>query len=132
MGADFHVRADRPLRERRHPLLRSRNARGPEARARAVAAALAPQGSCTAPLTDVRGHEGIVSVVAAAHARFPGFAFRLTGAVDGHHDTARSSWALVSENDGAAPVAGFDVITLDAEGLITSVLGFLDRVPAGV
>ncbi|MFF8971748.1 nuclear transport factor 2 family protein [Streptomyces sp. NPDC014995] len=108
------------------------NARVPEARARAVAAAWAPQGSYTDPLSDVRGHEGIVAVVAAAHARFPGFAFRLTGAVDGHHDTARFSWELVSESDGTAPVAGFDVITLDAEGLITSVLGFLDRVPAGV
>jgi hypothetical protein len=28
-------------------------------------------------------------------------------------------------------VAGSDVITLDAESRITSVLGFLDRVPAG-
>lgn len=37
----------------------------------------------------------------------------------------------MSEADGSAPVAGFDVITLDAEGRIRSVLGFLDRVPAG-
>ncbi len=58
------------------------------------------------------------------------FVFRLTGAVDGHHDTARFSWELVSETDGAAPVAGSDVITLDAGGRITAVLGFLDRAPA--
>jgi hypothetical protein len=106
------------------------NAREPEARVRAVADAWAPQGGYTDPLADVRGHEGIVAVVAAAQARFPGFVFRLTGAVDGHHDTARFSWELVSEADGSAPVAGSDVITLDAEGRITSVLGFLDRVPA--
>jgi hypothetical protein len=78
-----------------------------------------------------------VAVVAAAHARFPGFVFRQTGSVDGHHDTARFSWELVSEaggtpsGGGSAPVAGSDVITLDAEGQIVSVLGFLDRVPAG-
>ena len=46
-------------------------------------------------------------------------------------DTARFSWELVSEADGSAPVAGFDVITLDTDGRIRSVLGFLDRVPAG-
>lgn len=107
------------------------NAREPRERARAVAAAWSPQGGYTDPLADVRGHEGIVAVVAAAHAKFPGFVFRLTGSVDGHHDTARFSWELVSETDGTAPVAGSDVITLDPEGRISSVLGFLDRVPAG-
>ncbi|KUL47093.1 nuclear transport factor 2 family protein [Streptomyces regalis] len=112
------------------------NAREPGERARAVAVAWAPQGGYTDPLADVRGHEGITAVVAAAQARFPGFVFRLTGAVDGHHDTARFSWELVREaggtpsGEGSAPVAGSDVITLDAEGRIMSVLGFLDRVPA--
>jgi hypothetical protein len=106
------------------------NARESEALARAVAVAWAPQGGYTDPLADVRGHEGVVAVVAAAQAQFPGFVFRLTGAVDGHHDTARFSWELVSETDGEAPVAGSDVIILDAEGRITAVLGFLDRVPA--
>ncbi|WP_369269093.1 nuclear transport factor 2 family protein [Streptomyces sp. R11] len=107
------------------------NTREPNALARAVANAWSPQGGYTDPLADVRGHEGIAAVVAAAHARFPGFVFRRTGSVDGHHDTARFSWELVSEVDGAAPVAGSDVITLDAEGRILSVLGFLDRVPGG-
>ncbi|MFE7932461.1 nuclear transport factor 2 family protein [Streptomyces sp. NPDC057456] len=107
------------------------NAREPEALAKAVTAAWAVDGGYTDPLADVRGHEGIAAVIAAAHAQFPGFAFRLTGAVDGHHDTARFSWELVSEADGAAPVAGSDVVVLDTEDRIVSVLGFLDRVPAG-
>lgn len=98
---------------------------------KAVAAAWAAEGGYTDPLADVRGHEGIVAVIAAAHEQFPGFVFRPLGAVDGHHDTARFSWELVNEADGSAPVAGSDVITLDAEGRITQVLGFLDRVPAG-
>jgi hypothetical protein len=106
------------------------NTREPDALARAVATAWSPQGGYTDPLAEVRGYEGIVAVVSAAHARFPGFAFRLTGPVEGHHDTARFAWELVSEADGSAPVAGSDVITLDADGRITSVLGFLDRVPA--
>ncbi|KOG35224.1 nuclear transport factor 2 family protein [Streptomyces resistomycificus] len=107
------------------------NAREPEARAKAVAAAWTTDGTYTDPLADVGGQEGIAAVIAAAHEQFPGFAFRLTGAVDGHHDTARFSWELVSDTDGSAPVAGSDVITLDTDGRIRAVLGFLDRVPAG-
>ncbi|GGS60528.1 nuclear transport factor 2 family protein [Streptomyces cinerochromogenes] len=106
------------------------NATGPEAVAKAVAAAWAPDGGYTDPLADVRGHEQIAAVITAAHEQFPGFVFRPLGAVDGHHDTARFGWELVNEADGSAPVAGFDVITLDAEGRIQQVLGFLDRVPA--
>ncbi|MEW2398973.1 nuclear transport factor 2 family protein [Streptomyces sp. NPDC046862] len=98
---------------------------------KAVAATWTADGTYTDPLADVRGHERIAAVIAAAHEQFPGFSFRPTGAVDGHHDTARFGWELVSETDGSAPVAGFDVITLDDEGLIRGVYGFLDRVPPG-
>ncbi|MEU3845037.1 nuclear transport factor 2 family protein [Streptomyces sp. NPDC028635] len=107
------------------------NAADAEARAKAVAAAWTADGSYTDPLADVRGHDAIAALVAGAREQFPGFAFRLTGAVDGHHDTARFSWELVSETDGSAPVAGSDVVTLDGEGRIRAVLGFLDRVPGG-
>ncbi|MEU7721549.1 nuclear transport factor 2 family protein [Streptomyces tibetensis] len=107
------------------------NADDAAARARAVAAAWTEDGSYTDPLADVSGREGIAAVITAAREQFPGFAFRLTGGVDGHHDTARFSWELVSVADGSAPVAGSDVITLDGHGRIRTVLGFLDRVPAG-
>ncbi|MET8136392.1 nuclear transport factor 2 family protein [Streptomyces sp. NPDC005251] len=106
------------------------NAGGRDTLTKAVAAAWTADGTYTDPLTDVRGHEGIAAVITAAHEQFPGFAFRLLGAVDGHHDTARFGWELVDETDGSAPVAGFDVIVLDGEGRIRSVQGFLDRVPA--
>ncbi|CAL2065523.1 MULTISPECIES: nuclear transport factor 2 family protein [Streptomyces] len=107
------------------------NATEPEALRKAVAAAWAADGSYTDPLADVRGHEGVAAVIAAAHEQFPGFVFRPLGTVDGHHATARFGWELVNEADGSAPVAGFDVVTLDGEGRIRQVLGFLDRVPAG-
>ncbi|WP_369243991.1 nuclear transport factor 2 family protein [Streptomyces sp. R41] len=106
------------------------NAGEQDALAKAVAAAWAADGSYTDPLADVRGHQQIAAVIAAAHEQFPGFAFRPLGPVDGHHDIARFGWELVNEADGSAPVAGFDVITLDGEGRIRSVHGFLDRVPA--
>lgn len=94
------------------------NATGQEAVEKAVAAAWTADGGYTDPLADV-------------HEQFPGFVFRPLGAVDGHHDTARFGWELVNPSDGSAPVAGFDVVTLDGEGRIRQVLGFLDRVPAG-
>ncbi|MFE1950647.1 nuclear transport factor 2 family protein [Streptomyces sp. NPDC059524] len=105
------------------------NARGAEARAKAVAAAWTEGGTYTDPLADVAGHEGVAAVIAAAHEQFPGFFFRPLGAVDGHHGIARFGWELVSEADGSAPVAGFDVVELDEDGRIRSVHGFLDRVP---
>ncbi|MFJ8024711.1 nuclear transport factor 2 family protein [Streptomyces sp. NPDC096311] len=105
------------------------NATDRDALAKAVAAAWSADGSYTDPLAEVRGHDGIAAVIAAAHEQFPGFSFRPAGPVDGHHDIARFGWELVNEADGTAPVAGFDVITLDGDGRIRSVHGFLDRVP---
>ncbi|MGW1892471.1 nuclear transport factor 2 family protein [Streptomyces sp. NPDC002004] len=106
------------------------NAVGAEAIVKAVAAAWSEDGTYTDPLADVRGHGQIAAVIEAAHEQFPGFEFRLSGDVDGNHHIARFSWELVSTADGSAPVAGSDVITLGEDGRITSVLGFLDRLPA--
>ncbi|MFF5018978.1 nuclear transport factor 2 family protein [Streptomyces sp. NPDC001165] len=105
------------------------NATDADALAKAVAAAWSEGGTYTDPLADVRGHEQIVAVIQAAHEQFPGFEFRLAGDVDGNHHIARFGWELVSTADGSAPVAGSDVVTLDEDGRITSVLGFLDRLP---
>ncbi|MFK0023816.1 nuclear transport factor 2 family protein [Streptomyces sp. NPDC090798] len=105
------------------------NATDRDALTKAVAAAWSADGSYTDPLAEVRGHDGIAAVITAAHEQFPGFSFRPAGPVDGHHDIARFGWELVNEADGTAPVAGFDVITLDGEDRIRSVHGFLDRVP---
>ncbi|WP_431041432.1 nuclear transport factor 2 family protein [Streptomyces sp. P1-3] len=106
------------------------NATDPERLAKAVAAAWTESGSYTDPLADVQGHEQLAAVIAGVHEQFPGFEFRHTGTVDGHHDTARFTWELVSGADGSAPVAGSDVITLAEDGRIRTVLGFLDRLPA--
>ncbi|WP_367132530.1 MULTISPECIES: nuclear transport factor 2 family protein [Streptomyces] len=105
------------------------NATGTEELAEAVAAAWAEGGSYTDPLADVRGHEGVAAVIAGAQEQFPGFEFRQTGVVEGHHDVARFQWELVSLADGSAPVAGSDVLTLDGDGRIRTVTGFLDRMP---
>ncbi|MCX4844294.1 nuclear transport factor 2 family protein [Streptomyces sp. NBC_00893] len=105
------------------------NAATDEELAKAVAAAFTEDATYTDPLADVRGHEELTATIDGAHQQFPGFEFRLSGSPDGHHDIVRFGWELVSTADGSAPVAGSDVITLADDGRITSVSGFLDRVP---
>ncbi|MGW8797452.1 nuclear transport factor 2 family protein [Streptomyces sp. NPDC055775] len=105
------------------------NAATAEDLAKAVAAAFTEDATYTDPLADVRGHDGLAAAISGARQQFPGFEFKLTGTPDGHHDIVRFSWDLVSTADGSAPAAGSDVITLDDDGRISSVSGFLDRVP---
>jgi hypothetical protein len=83
----------------------------------------------TDPLVSVQGRAGLDATIAAAQAQFGGLSFSLGGAVDAHHDIARFTWHLGPE--GAEPVAvGFDVAVIGADGRISRVLGFLDKVPA--
>ena len=72
------------------------------------------------PLTVAEGREVIDATIAAVQSQFPGMRFRLAGAVDGHHDQARSTWEL-----GPA----------DAEALVmrkapvhTEVLSYVERI----
>ena len=83
------------------------------------------------PLADVSGADALDAAIAGVQGQFPAFRFSLSEPVDAHHNQARFSWELGPDGtDGAAPVAGFDVITTDENGRITLVLGFLDRVPS--
>jgi SnoaL-like domain len=89
----------------------------------------AADGSYVDPLADVRGREQIDGLIAAAQGQFPGMVFRLIGPVDTHHRQARFTWGLGA--DGAEPlVIGFDVAVAGEDGKLTSVLGFLDKVPS--
>jgi hypothetical protein len=81
------------------------------------------------PLVAAEGRATIAATIGAVHEQFPGFEFRLAGPVDGHHDQVRFTWEL-GQAGAEAPIVGFDVATLDGEGRITTVLGFLDKVPA--
>ena len=81
------------------------------------------------PLAQAEGRQAIAEMIAVVQQQFPGFVFRLAGPVDGHHHQARFGWELGPEG-ADAPIVGFDVAVIDAEGRISSVLGFLDKVPA--
>lgn len=100
------------------------------ARRRAILADHWTEDACYVdPLMSGAGHAQIDALVAAVHQRFPGFRFTLSGTPDGHGEHVRLSWTLGP--DGAeAPIEGSDVVRL-AGGRIASVVGFIDRAPAG-
>ncbi|MFI7597905.1 nuclear transport factor 2 family protein [Actinoplanes sp. NPDC049681] len=76
------------------------------------------------PLAAVAGREALDGLIGAVQQRFPGLTFTPGGTADAHHDQGRFTWHLGPD------VTGFDVVELDADGRIRTVLGFLDRVPA--
>jgi hypothetical protein len=88
----------------------------------------APDASYIDPLAEAHGRDAIDATIAAVQAQFPGLTFTLLDSVDTHHRQARFTWGLGP--DGAEPlVIGFDVAVAAENGQLTSVLGFLDKVP---
>ena len=106
------------------------NETDPAARRRGIEELWSDDARYVDPLADAQGHEAIDRTIAAVQEQFPGFEFRLAGPVDGHHDLARFSCEL-GPAGAEAPIMGFDVAVTDGDGRLRSVLGFLDRVPAG-
>jgi hypothetical protein len=107
------------------------NETDPERRRGLVESLWAADGSYTDPLADAHGREDIDGLIGAVQDQFPGLVFSLGGPVDAHHNQARFSWHLGPAGDGEPLVIGFDVAVIDADNQITSVHGFLDKVPAG-
>lgn len=102
-----------------------------EARAKLVREVFTEDATFTDPLADVSGPESINALIGAARAQFPGLVFSPGGPVDQHHDIARFTWHL-GPAGAAEPLAiGFDVAKVDADGRITTIFGFLDKVPQG-
>jgi hypothetical protein len=105
------------------------NETDPERRRELIGEVYAADATYTDPLADLRGLAEIDAGVAGAQQMFPGMVFALAGPVDANHSQARFSWHLGPA--GTEPVViGFDVAVANADGKLTSVHGFLDKVPA--
>jgi hypothetical protein len=101
------------------------NEADPARRQALVAEAWTADGRYVDPLMSGEGHDGIAAMIGAARSQFPGHGFSLRGKPDGHGRHVRLSWDLAPA--GGSPVAGgTDVATLDDEGRIVAVIGFLD------
>ena len=105
------------------------NETDPQARRTLIDEVWASGGRYVDPMAEVTGRDQIDAVIAAVQAQFAGLTFRLAGPVDAHHQQARFTWEL--GQDGADAIAvGFDVAQWDADGRLSLVLGFLDKLPA--
>ncbi|HZZ52123.1 MAG TPA: nuclear transport factor 2 family protein [Pseudonocardia sp.] len=104
------------------------NTTDPQRRRAVIEDLWSPDGEYVDPLAESRGHAAIDTMIATVQSQFPDFRFRLAGSVDAHHNQARFRWEL-GPGEGEAPVVGFDVVVADDNGRLSSVYGFLDRVP---
>ncbi|GAA4019337.1 nuclear transport factor 2 family protein [Allokutzneria multivorans] len=82
----------------------------------------------TDPLAEVAGRDGIDMVIAGAQQQFAGLVFSVPAEADAHHDIARFQWHLGVAGEAEPLVIGFDVVRVNGDR-ISSVLGFLDRIP---
>lgn len=105
------------------------NAADPGTRLTLMSSSWSEGASYTDPLAEVSGLEAISAVIGQVQQQFAGMVFSSVGQFDGHHRQVRFQWGLGEEH--AEPlVIGFDVVTLNSDGLIADVRGFLDRVPS--
>jgi hypothetical protein len=100
------------------------NESDPNRRRAVTSATWSKDASYIDPLFAADGHDALDAMVNAVHEQFPGHRFRLTGAVDAHHDRARWGWELAGP-DGSPPVAvGVDFAVLAPDGRLQQVTGF--------
>ena len=95
-----------------------------------IARAWAPSARYRDPLMASDGHAGIDAMLASVQAKFPGFVLRRTSGVDCHNGSARFAWSL-GPDAGPAVVEGVDFCALAPDGRLASVVGFIDKMPAG-
>lgn len=91
-----------------------------------LAASWAVDATLVDPMSRRRGHAEIDALVGEVQGRFPGLRFALTKPADGFGEFVRFSWGFGADRF----LEGSDVLVME-DGKIRSVIGFLDRVPAG-
>ncbi len=106
------------------------NEAAPAARRTLVEQVFAVDAAYLDPMLQGEGHAGIDAMLAAVQDRFQGLRFRSAGTPDLHHDRLRFRWEL-APGDGAAIAAGTDFATVDDDGRLGMVTGFIDLMPAG-
>jgi len=107
------------------------NETDPARRRDLIARTWADSASYADPLMQGTGHGGIDAMIAAVQARFPDFRFTRVTPVDAHGRYLRFTWELGPEGQ-AALVVGTDFATVDDDGRLQSMTGFIDRAPAGM
>ena len=79
------------------------------------------------PLMSGEGVDGIAAMIGAAQSQFPGHRFELSFGPDTHNDVVRFAWTLRGGAGAGEPVAsGVDFATVDGDGRLRNVTGFLE------
>ena len=74
------------------------------------------------PMHSHVGRDALESNVRGFRSRYPEARFELVSDIDGHHDRYRYHWNLVDR--GRVRLLGFDVTTINGDGLIERIDGF--------
>ena len=101
-----------------------------------IARAWAASGRYRDPIMASDGPAEIDAMLAAVQARFPGFVLKRTSKVDSHvaagerpgERYVRFTWSL-GPASGPTVVEGVDFGTLDQDGKLASIVGFIDKAP---
>jgi hypothetical protein len=80
------------------------------------------------PNTEVTGAAGFSEMVATVHEQYPGYGFRLSNAVETHHDVLRFSWEIV-DPDGNVALSGINFGRVAEDGLPATLQGFFGVTP---
>ena len=102
------------------------NETDPARRHEVIATTWSRDASYVDPLFAAEGAAALDGLVAGVHEQFPGHRFRLTGAVDIHHDRARWGWELAGPDGGPAVAVGVDFAVLALDGRLREVTGFFE------
>ena len=100
-------------------------------RRQAIEAAWSEDASYIDPMFAAEGPDALDAMVAGVHQQFPGHRFRLSGAVDVHHDRARWGWELAGPAGGPPIAAGVDFAVLAPDGRLREVTGFFEQPATG-
>ena len=101
------------------------NETDPQRRRELVAQVVTQDASYLDPMMAGEGIDGIDAMIAGLQQQFPGHQFKLVAGPDKHHDRVRFPWALAP--NGGDPVAiGTDFVTVDDDGRMRSITGFLE------
>ncbi len=84
------------------------------------------------PVFSGEGHAGIETMLESMLAQLPGSRLALIGEPDIHHDWARFRWELFLPDGAESFIEGTDIGHIGDDGRFEELIGFLDKVPAGM
>lgn len=87
-----------------------------------------PDGRYVDPQADVTGPAAFSELAASVHQLAPDHTFRLTSAVEQHHDQLRFTWEMVGPA-GDVMLSGVDIGRIADDGRLAAITGFFGATP---